>query len=122
MRAQKSLTPVSAKAVNFGVSPVMKDLPAPEQVGMDKDADQNLKLVPNKIIREPILSATTGELAGRSKVARDAAVQSSAPAPSIPGTIASFEGQNIFETIALGQGFLPPDTVGDVGPNHYVPR
>jgi subtilisin-like proprotein convertase family protein len=115
MRAQKSLTPVSSKAVSFGVSPAVRDLPVPAQVGKDKNADQNLKMVPNKIIRESIASESA-----RSKVTRDAAIQTSAPAPSIPGTIVNFEGQSIHDTILLGQGFLPPDTVGDVGPNHYV--
>ncbi len=38
----------------------------------------------------------------------------------IPATTVNFEGQSIFDTMALGQGFFPPDTVGDVGPDHYV--
>lgn len=120
VRPQNSLTPVSARAVNFGVSPVMSELPAPKQVEPDKDMDQNLKVVPNKIIRTTIEGAPTEVLSWRSKVVKDAAVQASAPEPNIPATIANFEGQSIFDTIALGQGFLPPDTVGDVGPNHYV--
>jgi subtilisin-like proprotein convertase family protein len=114
VRAQESLTPISSRAVSFGVSPAVRNLPAPQQ-RTDKNADQNLKMVPNKIIREPIATTTA-----REKVTRDAALQASAPAPSIPGTIVNFEGQSIHDTIAIGQGFLPPDTVGDVGPNHYV--
>ena len=117
LRPQNPLTPVSATAVNFGVSPVMRDLPAPKQVELDKDADQNLKMVPNKIVRTAV-GADTNALSASSK-ARDTAIQSSAPVPNIPAST-SFEGQNIQETIALGQGFLPPDTEGDVGPNHYV--
>ena len=42
-----------------------------------------------------------------------------APNPPNPPTV-NFEGQSIADTIAVGQGFLPPDTNGDVGPNHYV--
>lgn len=118
LRPQNSLTPISAQAVNFGVSPAVRDLPTPKQVEPDKDADQNLKVVPNKIIR-PDTAARTDVLSW-SKFAKDAAIQTSAPEPNIPGTIVNFEGQSIFDTIALGQGFLPPDTVGDVGPNHYV--
>jgi len=117
VRPQNSLVPVSAKAVNYGVSPVMRNVPA-KRVALDKGADQNLKMVPNKIIRTADPNAPTES--GRTKIARDAAIQASAPAPSIPGTIANFEGQSIEDTIAVGQGFLPPDTVGDVGPNHYV--
>ncbi|MCO6509428.1 MAG: carboxypeptidase regulatory-like domain-containing protein [Aridibacter famidurans] len=26
----------------------------------------------------------------------------------------------MFDTVELGQGFLPPDTTGDIGPNHFV--
>ncbi len=114
VRPQNKMAPVSARAVNFGVSAAVRDLPTPKQV--NKGASQELKMVPNRIIREPI---ATGEV-GRSKVTRDSAIQASAPAPNIPGTIVNFEGQSIEDTIAAGQGFLPPDTVGDVGPNHYV--
>src|SRR6185312_10196824 len=33
----------------------------------------------------------------------------------------NFETISLTDTTALpGQGFLPPDTVGDIGPNHYV--
>ena len=41
------------------------------------------------------------------------------PNPPNPPTV-NFEGQSIADTIAVGQGFLPPDTNGDVGPAHYV--
>ena len=42
-------------------------------------------------------------------------------APKVPNPpTVSFEGTSIADTIAIGQGFLPPDTNGDVGPNHYV--
>lgn len=38
------------------------------------------------------------------------------PAPTV-----SFEAISLTDTTALpGQGFLPPDTIGDIGPNHYV--
>lgn len=41
-------------------------------------------------------------------------VQQEATGPSIPSTAANFEG------ISNVNGVLPPDTVGEVGPNHYV--
>ena len=47
--------------------------------------------------------------------------RASRPSPNPPNPPSlNFEGQSIAETIAVGQGFLPPDTNGDVGPNHYV--
>jgi hypothetical protein len=59
-----------------------------------------LKLLPNR--------------AGTSGPTGDPAVQDSAPAESVASTLANFEG------VGNVNGVLPPDTVGDVGPNHYV--
>jgi subtilisin-like proprotein convertase family protein len=103
-----SLSPVSARAVGFAVSPNVRDLP-PEEIKTDPFDDSELKQKPIKVFR--IESAT--------EPSADAAVQLTAPAPAIPSST-SFEGISIFDTITLGQGFLPPDTEGDVGPNHYV--
>ena len=51
----------------------------------------------------------------------DGALQRALPAPSIPGTLANFEGlsnQDNFNT--FGFRVNPPDPNGEVGPNHYV--
>ena len=40
---------------------------------------------------------------------------STLPTPSV-----NFEGISVYDTVPLGQGFLPPDTTGEAGPNHYV--
>ncbi|HET6863040.1 MAG TPA: hypothetical protein VFH91_08325, partial [Pyrinomonadaceae bacterium] len=40
---------------------------------------------------------------------------------AIPTPSTSFEAISLTDTTALpGQGFLPPDTVGEIGPNHFV--
>ena len=39
------------------------------------------------------------------------------PTPTMPGPLLTFDGMNSSETAC---GCLPPDTDGDVGPNHYV--
>jgi FG-GAP-like repeat len=39
-----------------------------------------------------------------------------APVPAMPGPVLTFDGMNS----AQSGGSLPPDTIGDVGPNHYV--
>jgi hypothetical protein len=39
------------------------------------------------------------------------------PTPTMPGPLLTFDGMNSSETSC---GCLPPDTDGDVGPNHYV--
>ncbi len=114
VRAQSNALRVqTGRAVAYAVTPAVRDLPPEPQIKPDPEAEQNLKAVPNRIIRT--------EVARRAKATiDDAAIQTSAPVPSIPGTIVNFEGMSIFDTIALGQGFLPPDTTGDVGPNHFV--
>lgn len=108
------LAPVSARAVGFGVTRAVRDMPAPEQAKPDPeaDADRVLKTNPNKIVRSEVEGSPTSP---------DAAIQTSTPiTASIATPGATFEGISIFDTIAVGQGFLPPDTIGDVGPNHYV--
>jgi S-layer homology domain len=40
-----------------------------------------------------------------------------APVPAMPGPVLTFDGMNSSQTAC---SCLPPDTVGDVGPNHYV--
>ena len=39
------------------------------------------------------------------------------PAPTMPGPLLTFDGMNSAQS---GCGCLPPDSVGDVGPNNYV--
>jgi hypothetical protein len=39
------------------------------------------------------------------------------PVPAMPGPVLTFDGMNSAQTACE---CLPPDTVGDVGPNHYV--
>ncbi len=107
-----ALTPETGRAVAFAVSPAVRDLPPEPRVKSDPDPDQELKMNPNRIVRS--------EVENPSGPSGDAAVQTSAPTFNIPATTTNFEGMSIFDTIALGQGFLPPDTEGDVGPNHFV--
>ena len=45
---------------------------------------------------------------------RDTVVQRSAPGPRVPAPLLTFEGINNIN------GVLPPDTNGDVGPDHYM--
>ena len=52
---------------------------------------------------------------------RDAALQSNQPATAIPAPTANFEGISSDDNLTeFGFRVLPPDTNGDVGPNHYV--
>ncbi|MBC7933676.1 MAG: hypothetical protein H7Z38_24205, partial [Rubrivivax sp.] len=114
-KTDTKLTPVSSRAVHFSVSPALRDLPESTKRPLPRSAWKNIKANQRRSIRSELADASAD-----SKEAKDPVIQSSAPELTIPNPIVSFEGQDIFETIAVGQGFLPPDTVGDVGPNHYV--
>ena len=47
--------------------------------------------------------------------------QTRAPIRNLPNpATVQFDGIVFTDTTAIGQGFLPPDTTGAVGPNHYV--
>ena len=106
------LVPEVGRPVAFAVSPAIRDLPPEPRTKRDTNEEPELKMNPNRIVRSEVVNP--------SGPSGDAAVQDSVPAPNIPATTTSFEGMSIFDTIALGQGFLPPDTEGDVGPNHFV--
>src|SRR5262245_10535706 len=64
----------------------------------------------------PVLPIPRGNGAPRqpSSAVSDPVVQLQAGSASMPGTIRNFEG------VSNVDGVLPPDTEGDVGPNHYV--
>src|SRR5262245_16715426 len=103
--------PYSARAVAFGVSPPLTDVPPPES---DKPEDSGeVKVVPLKTFR-----VESGNL---DAVSTDAAVQSSAPEAALAPPTLIFPGLNSDDNqAALGTRVMPPDTVGDVGPHDYV--
>jgi subtilisin-like proprotein convertase family protein len=58
---------------------------------------------------------------GESALARMPSTSGGIRPEVMPGPSVSFEGISLTDTTALpGQGFLPPDTVGEIGPNHFV--
>jgi subtilisin-like proprotein convertase family protein len=92
--------------------------------GRTVDAAEEGLVVKNDMNREIIRKADPD-----AKTAPDAAL-AKVPAGKQKGTLApqvmptptvSFETISLTDTTALpGQGFLPPDTVGEIGPNHFV--
>jgi len=131
---QDRAAPIAMRAVNVKESIPIRDLPAPEfkewagkvrelesfekdetsegKYGVEEKNEKN-----REIIRRHDPSAPrTPDQALSTKNARG-----NAPAPNPPNPPSvDFEGIRIADTIAAGQGFLPPDTNGDVGPAHYV--
>lgn len=109
------LTPTFSDAAAFDVSQPLRELaPAADTATIAAARASAINEV--RPDRGPLAHSR-----GESADAAVQAAQSAAAAASIPGTIANFEGlsnQDNFDT--FGFRVNPPDTVGDVGPNHYV--
>jgi subtilisin-like proprotein convertase family protein len=112
--APPAAAPSFARAVGFAVTPAVRDMPAEEQFKAEDADPENIKVgSPNKIIRF--------EVAG-TEATLDPVVQPGDPvALDAPAPLTSFEGIRSGDNVPfLGGRVLPPDTVGEVGPNHYV--
>jgi subtilisin-like proprotein convertase family protein len=112
--APPAATPAFARAVGFAVTPAVRDMP-PAETFKPEDVDPaNVKTgSPNKVIRF--------EVAG-TEPTHDPVVQFEAPvALNTPAPLVSFEGIRSGDNVPfLGGRVLPPDTDGEVGPEHYV--
>ncbi len=97
---QESPPPIVRDSDRYDTSAHLRDIrPIPPRAG-------ELLEIPRKMLPNRADSAPTGEA--------DPVVQSGPVGTSAPGTLQNFEGINNVDSV------LPPDTNGDVGPNHYV--
>jgi hypothetical protein len=109
------IKPQSVRAAAFAVSPKVSSFaPAAPEDGVSgkKTADEKARTVPNNLpFRKQVAGApqdTDNNLAN--------IIGTQMPAPSV-----SFDGLSSNDNAAAyGFRILPPDTFGDVGPNHYV--
>lgn len=113
-------TPHLRPAVNFAVSAPVSELPP--AAAPDTPADES-----RVIDREREEDEEEGEKVERREpnplaVSADPAIQASQPEPrALAAPTVSFEGLSFRDNVRLfGGSFVPPDTVGDVGPNHYL--
>lgn len=113
------LVPYSAQAVDFAVSPPLSEM------GIDTKEVESMRRGKNFEVERPEKN-TSPPLSGitDSPAALAASVQTSAPTVQIPAPSgAPIEGLSNLDNAnhpAIAIRVLPPDTVGDVGPNHYV--
>src|SRR5213593_2766054 len=108
------LTPTFYRPVAFDVSPALRSLPP---------AARPLVFDPNKIIEvRPERRGSEGLEAHRVKAySADGVLQLFSPAPTIPAPLLTFEGLSNQANFNLYGGRVnPPDSDGEVGPNHYV--
>ena len=126
-RSGLSPEPISARAARFAVSRPLTEVArrapkASRRKARVKEEEEEHEAAENEVTRvvTPQAQAAADEAAARG-LKRDTALQLNLPAPNMPSPTVSFEGLGRAENIAAGFGnFSPPDTVGDVGPNHYV--
>jgi len=92
------------EADHHDISPAVRSLPRPQ--------DEGKTIYPVEF--EGIQPPTTGEEITDPVVQEDFGPTSAAPSRQMPTPTQNFAGINNV------QGYAPPDTNGDVGPNHYV--
>ena len=116
--------PVAARAVNFAESPALGDLAAAAAETDRSNEEEETEAAENRAIRTLTIPGPMQVLLralGVLSETPDAAVQTEAPTPSLPAPLTSFDGiSNQDNSNIYGFRVFPPDTNGDVGPNHYL--
>jgi len=108
----KGPKPKFSDNVAFDVSPTLRDLAANRQVPEVSDNEEE------KEIREEGAPEANSDIG----FSGDTVVQNAIPSvAAIAGPMANFEGLSNQDNFnVFGFRVNPPDTIGDVGPNHYV--
>src|SRR5688500_4652125 len=109
--AQVADRAIAQRAVAFAVSQAARDLPPEPTPAAGPDQDRpRVRIIPNREIpRDGV------------PVDEDLLVQQMMPEPKMPGVGTSFDGLANSDNLSVfGFQVNPPDTVGDVGPSHYV--
>lgn len=110
MGAAHAQSPVTAEAVAFGVSEELRNIPPGEDKPTEGPTEVKVNVM--KIFRSELPDAPATE---------DPVAQVTAPETLVPSPSLFFSGLNSDDNAAaFGSRVMPPDTVGDVGPNHYV--
>jgi len=111
-----SLEPVVSQAINVAVSRPLGEVAASESVSDVKSKEEDEEAAENREVRQLGKRSVM-----RKSPAGDPVVQLAAPTPSIPSPSTNFEGVSNADNATInGFRVSPPDTNGDVGPNHYV--
>jgi subtilisin-like proprotein convertase family protein len=100
----------ASQAVAFGESEELRNLEPTEEKPTEEP--EEVKEIPLRVFRTELPDAAPTE---------DSVLQESAPEPLTPTPSLFFGGLTSDDNAAaLGIRVMPPDTDGDVGPNHYV--
>ncbi len=120
---RSSPLPYAATAEHFAVTPAARDLPAEFPEGPRRDKFDNYVERWERENKDQINPLVTGAGAAGEAAFVDPLLKfNAAMAPLVmPGPSFTFEGVNSADRLAVfGNQVMPPDTQGDVGPNHYV--
>ncbi len=113
--------PYSVTATEFGITPPIRDMPEvrgtlPPFKGKITVREGEDKVFVNQMIPGVIQQPEEDPLAKRSREEFELLAPQVMPGPSL--TFNGILSNDLFT--AFGTSSMPPDTVGDVGPNHYV--
>jgi hypothetical protein len=114
--AFKALVPIVRRAEKVDLSPPLRSIQP-----LQAETHVTDRVTPREVPlgRRPI--ARSAAAATETLAPADPVVQNSVSALKTPAPTIAFEGISNADNVALtGFSILPPDTVGDVGPNHYV--
>lgn len=121
---KSSPLPYHGKAEAFAVTPAIRDLPFSPPEGGRRDKFDNYVERWERENKDQINAIVPGAGAGGgSQAFVDPLLQFNSPfAPlAMPSPTGTFEGVNGADRLTVfGSQVFPPDTQGDVGPNHYV--
>lgn len=118
-RSSGKFEPIKVVAARSGVSQPARRLAARQQRVADSGA---LVEVENRLMLRSEAALAAARSAKIPDLLRfDPVLQTAAPQLSTPNPLFTFDGIDNFDNAnAFGFRVLPPDTNGDVGPNHYV--
>src|SRR5439155_10221451 len=109
-----NFVPVVSQAIGFAISRPLSEIAVPQADVAPVAPFVREMPEPTGEIPEDRIKTTPG-------VSGDAAVQREAPLPTMPAPLSSFDGNSSADNAsAFGFRVYPPDTNGEVGPNHYV--
>lgn len=130
---RKKISAVSSRVSGFGISKPVRDLPEVRDANwvIDEESAARARIkglkkeekLKNPFNAKTIKNLVPGAGAGKSNFPFiDEALSSAPTVPTVlPTPGISFDGLSSQDNVnVFGATFAPPDTVGDVGPNHYV--
>jgi hypothetical protein len=115
--------PVSVQAADFAITPPLKDISvnATGNRSMRRSQSEVDEERPEKVTSPPPSGYVDPRDGALAPAGGKGGAEAQGVSLNIPATTVNFEGLSSDNNAAiLGFRVMPPDTVGDVGPNHYV--